>query len=135
MLYVITGPPAAGKTTWVAEHATHGDVTIDLDSLAAALTPIDTDSHVYPKHVRSIAIAARRAAIEAALLHRLTDVYLIHTSPTDREMRRYERLRAEIVCIDPGRDVVLERCATMRPAQSLSVAREWYANRDYVPFC
>lgn len=38
-LYLVTGPPAAGKSTWVRKHATHGDITIDYDALATVLTP------------------------------------------------------------------------------------------------
>jgi dephospho-CoA kinase len=37
-LYVITGPPAAGKTTYVATHARPGAVVLDCDRLAVALT-------------------------------------------------------------------------------------------------
>ena len=38
-VYVITGPPAGGKTTWVRERAKPGDITIDYDTLAQALSP------------------------------------------------------------------------------------------------
>ncbi len=37
MLRIINGPPAAGKTTFVREHAQHGDIIIDLDHIANAL--------------------------------------------------------------------------------------------------
>lgn len=38
-VYIITGPPAAGKTTWVRDHAKPGDITIDFDTIAATLSP------------------------------------------------------------------------------------------------
>ena len=31
---IVCGPPCAGKTTWVAEHATPGDTVLDVDVLA-----------------------------------------------------------------------------------------------------
>ncbi|MEU0174083.1 hypothetical protein ABZ178_12105 [Streptomyces massasporeus] len=38
MLYVITGPPAAGKSSWIDAHAKPEDVVIDLDRITVALT-------------------------------------------------------------------------------------------------
>ncbi|WP_165683056.1 AAA family ATPase, partial [Mycobacteroides abscessus] len=44
-LYLVTGPPAAGKSTWVRQHAKHGDITIDYDAIASVLTPAGGDPH------------------------------------------------------------------------------------------
>ncbi|MFJ3506037.1 hypothetical protein [Streptomyces luteogriseus] len=38
MLYVITGPSAAGKSSWIDAHAKPEDVVIDLDRITVALT-------------------------------------------------------------------------------------------------
>ncbi|MCX4673010.1 hypothetical protein OG453_41345 [Streptomyces sp. NBC_01381] len=38
MLYVVTGPPAAGKSSWIEAHATARDVVIDLDRITVALS-------------------------------------------------------------------------------------------------
>ena len=38
MLYVVTGPPAAGKSAWIQARAKAADVVIDLDRIASALT-------------------------------------------------------------------------------------------------
>lgn len=134
-LYIITGPPAAGKSTWVKQHAQHGDITIDFDDIAATLTP-QPEPHSYPHHIRTITKAARRAAIETVLQHiNTTDVYIIHTTPNDTWMKRYNRAGAEVVTIDPGRDIVIQRCKEQRPAHILEVAQQWYADVDYVPFC
>ena len=40
-LYVVTGPPCGGKSTYVREHAKPGDFVIDLDRLALAITSAD----------------------------------------------------------------------------------------------
>src|SRR5271163_4806227 len=115
MLYIVTGPPAAGKSTWVRERAKHGDVTIDFDTLACALTP-DNVGHSYPHHIHEITLAARRAAIDKAVTVRhAVDVYIIHSTPSDKQMSAYRRLAAEIITIDPGYDVVMQRCQAERP--------------------
>jgi hypothetical protein len=45
MLTVVVGPPAGGKSTWVLERAGPGDIVIDFDRLAVALTGEGRVSH------------------------------------------------------------------------------------------
>lgn len=126
-LTVVIGPPASGKSTWCLEHAKPGDVVIDFDRLAVALTGAGGDAHDHAAAVTTVARAARTAAIEAALkLAGKTDVYLIHSSPGRERMARYLELGAQVVTVDPGRDVVRERCKHERPARMFAVIDEWY---------
>lgn len=128
-LYLITGPPASGKTTWVREHAQHGDITIDYDTLAAVLSPLP-DSHDQPSHVKAVTKAARQAAIDAAIQHAgHTDVYIIHGMPSQALTTRYRARGAHIISVDPGQDVVLKRCRDERPWQMTQAAKQWYATR------
>jgi hypothetical protein len=134
MLYVVTGPPAAGKSTWVQEQATHGDITIDFDALANTLTP-PGEPHSYPDHIIRVVKEARKAAIHYAVgISRLIDVYIIHSTPSAKQLGWYERQRAKIITIDPGHDVVMERCKQLRPAHMLDIAEQWYENQSYIPF-
>ncbi|MCT9932434.1 ATP-binding protein [Planotetraspora sp. A-T 1434] len=131
-LYVITGPPAAGKSTWVRGHAKPGDIVIDYDLLAAALTAPGADLNAHPKVLRDVAYRARAAAVTEALNHTNTvDVYVIHSIPSEHARARYEDHDAHIVEIDPGRDVVMQRIRTMRPHAMVAVAQRWYAHRDH----
>jgi len=125
-LYLVTGPPASGKTTWVNEHAKHGDITIDYDAFNAILTP-HGDPYDPPQHVRAVTKAARQAAIDAAMrLAADTDVYVIHAMPSESLLNRYKAKGAEVITIDPGRDVVLARCKSERPWQMSQAAKQWY---------
>lgn len=47
--YVITGPPGSGKTTWVEQHRTPGDIVWDLDAVAATVAGLPTFPR--PKYV------------------------------------------------------------------------------------
>ncbi|MER7063917.1 AAA family ATPase [Streptomyces albidoflavus] len=129
MLYVVTGPPAAGKTSWVNEHAQPRDIVIDYDTIAQALAGPGAPTHDHRHTLHLIARSARRAALDEALRHvDRADVYLIHTQPSERSLARYRKHGARIVTLDPGRDVVLERCRTMRTREAARAAERWYAD-------
>ena len=127
MLYVVLGPPAAGKSTWVLARATPRDIVVDFDRLALALTGPHADPHEHPSPLWGVTRKARRAAIDAAVAHRdRLDVYVIHSMPSQAKVDDYARLGASFVTLDPGRDVVLERCRAQRPGRMVAVARRWY---------
>lgn len=126
-LHVVIGPPAAGKTTWVAEHAKPGDIVIDYDQLALALTAPGSDPHDHTDELRAVALTARRSVISTALPMATTvDVYLIDTTPNEFALAHYHQLGAHIHVIDPGRDEVERRCAEQRPARSMAGVATWY---------
>lgn len=127
-LHVVIGPPAAGKTTYVAEHAKPGDVRIDLDHLASTLAGVDVDNHEHEAHILTIAKAARQAAIDAAMKQDCT-VWLIHTKPTPKQLDEYQAQGATIHEINPGKDIVMKRCKTERPKGALFAAAKWYDNK------
>lgn len=120
-LIIVTGPPAAGKTTYVAEHAKPGDIRIDLDHIANTLAGESVDNHEHAPHIFAVAKAARQAAIDAAIKQD-RDVWLIHTKPTAKQLDDYQALGATVHEIDPGKDVVMKRCKQERPKGSLIAA-------------
>lgn len=118
MIYIVSGPPCAGKSTYIREKAKTGSIVIDLDRIALALTTEDTEHHDYSDLVKGVAIAARRAAIAKALpLGRALDVYLIDTSPTAESMKLYASYRANYIFLDPGYKTVIERISKERPSK------------------
>ena len=125
---VVTGPPAAGKTTHVRQHAQPGDVIIDYDHLANALSGQDEDNHDHPAHIQAITRAARQAALDAAV-NTSARVWLIHAMPSKKQQANYSARGAEIITIDPGKDVVMKRIKTERPARMAKAAGKWYANQ------
>ncbi|MGW3024822.1 AAA family ATPase [Streptomyces sp. NPDC001221] len=130
MLYVVTGPPAAGKSSWIDAHAKPTDIVIDLDRITRALTgPGAPAWNQNPLQLR-VAHKARYAAMhEAFELRDKVDVYLIHTMPSTKAMAKYKRLDARIVAVDPGRDIVMQRIKAMRDPDMERVATRWYNAR------
>lgn len=131
MLTVVTGPPAAGKSTWVRARASAADVVIDFDLLAQALAGPGADTHDHADAVRRIAHRARYAAIDEAVRHMAdTDIYLIHSMPSAKHLARYRRLGARVVTVDPGRSTVEERVRALRRPGLLAVVTRWYTQRE-----
>lgn len=130
-LTVVTGPPAAGKTTYVNTHARPGDIVIDYDRLAEALTTPGASTHEHGRLLKRVAYKARHAAIqEALLLADRVDVWVIHTNPKPEAIASYQDVNATIIPIDPGRDVVLARIADQRPDDAADTAEQWYRTHD-----
>lgn len=126
MLHVITGPPCAGKTTYVGQHARDGDVRIDLDAIASALGA--ESGHQASGDVLKVALAARKAAIEASRDVN-SDTWLIHTAPNDEAFGEYESSGAELVVLDPGKETCLER-AHDRPPGTKEAIEGFYENLE-----
>lgn len=132
-LFVVIGPPAAGKSTWVKEHAKPGDITIDYDALANTLTPKAEGSHEHATHVKKVTKAARQAAIDTAVKLTGVDVYIIHSTPSAALLQQYTAYGAQIITIDPGQAVVLERAKSERPWWMQGAIKRWYKEHDIMP--
>ncbi|QHC16872.1 hypothetical protein GR131_16250 [Streptomyces sp. GF20] len=134
MLYVVTGPPAAGKSTWIEARAKARDVVIDLDRITRALTGPGAPQWNHDRVAVRVALRARYAAIDEALSHLDTvDVYLIHTMPSPKHLAKYKRLKAKVIAVDPGEEIVMQRIDTMRDPAMRRVAARWYNARRNRP--
>lgn len=130
MLYVVTGPPTGGKSSWIAARAKPTDIVIDLDRIAESLAGPGAPQWQHDPTLLKVAHRARFAAIDEACRHLdTTDVYLIHTQPSPKARAKYKRLGARIVVVDPGRDVVMQRVRDMRHPGMETVATRWYTQQ------
>lgn len=128
MLIVVTGPPAAGKSSWIRSHAKPQDVIIDLDLMALAMAGPGADHHDHNETLLRIVHRARQAAIHEAERHLdTTDVFLIHTMPSPKARAKYRRLGARIVTVDPGEAIVRQRVKDMRQPAMEAVVTRWYS--------
>lgn len=135
MITVVTGPPCAGKSTYVSEMAEPGDIVVDMDLIAAALTVTD-DVHVYSNEVRAVARDARRAAVASAMRVAANgvrlNVWIVHTDPSAEWLRRYRVAGARVKNINPGRDVCLSRLTERAKSEQVRTKRvidEYFRDR------
>ncbi len=129
-LIVVVGPPRAGKTTHVAQHAHRDDLVLDLDVMAEeAGKPLweHTDGERNTLLWRRNKELARFCEGRT----RYPRCWLIATAGTFRQRKFWQDKGAELVVINPGPAVCVQRILadSQRPAhvkeRLVTVARRW----------
>ena len=125
MLTVVTGPPCSGKSTYAWSRAQLGDIVIDFDRIAQALG--SGSQHDHPDPVRWVAIAARRAAVNSAIIQheKGATVWIVHSRIPAKDMERYVRSGAEVVTLDEDKAELHARAARERPDRWHQLIDEW----------
>lgn len=126
MIRVVTGPPASGKSTYIAEHSRDGDITIDLDLVLSSTGGNDT-----------LARQLRYAMEEHAKNYTGGDVWIARTlpDPTDRTVFADRIGAGEVVVLDgTSREKLLERLA-QRPGgeEHVEGVERWFALNGETP--
>lgn len=124
---LVCGPPAAGKTTWVAERAAPGDRVVDLDAICRRLgSPSD---HNHPDGIWRRAREVRAA--EESLVARMASgtAWVIRTMP---EPERRTRLASAIgatevvVLATPAGEARSRAAADGRPVWTGPLIDRWW---------
>ena len=96
-VHIVCGPPASGKSTWVAAHVQPDDAVIDLDDIVKSLggqSPTDDWS------LRRRALLERNKQLAELANKRTGEAWFITTAPTGGSRERWARLlRARLVYI------------------------------------
>lgn len=97
---LVCGPPAAGKTTYIAERREPNDTVIDLDVIKAEIGRDDWKAAIGERNKR---LAALAKATEGRC-------WLISMAPTRRERRHWaETIGAEVIVLEVSADECLRR--------------------------
>lgn len=128
---IVVGPPCAGKSTYAWGQRSPDDVVIDFDRLATALG--SAAAHDATGAIREAAFAARSAAIRVALTSDAAS-WIIHTTPTAKQVDGYVEAGAVFAVLDPGMDECLARAERDgRPDGTEAKIRDWYDNPPALP--
>ena len=127
-IVLVAGPPAAGKSTYVAEHAAPEDVVVDYDRMAQALGSPDTHDHR-----NHDAVMAARGAVLSRLRRgqlKARRAWIVSANPKAQMAFPHH----ELVVIDPGVDEVKRRARDSgRPESWFELIDRWYERRDPSP--
>lgn len=126
MIYVVIGPPCSGKSTYVQEHRKTGDIVVDFDKLCQALG--SNEKHAAPEAIKQVAFSARGAVILDVCTNNYdADSWIIHTKPTEKQMKLYEKAEAEYIYMDTDMETCLERCETDdRPPGTAEIIKQYF---------
>ena len=124
-IHVVTGPPCAGKSTYVQENRKDKDVVVDYDLIAQALGSIEP--HDSQGAIRTCALSARDRVTDLCV-ERDFDSWVIRTELDADDEELFRLAGAEFVELDPGEDECIARAeADGRPQDCIDAIRAWYA--------
>lgn len=130
---LVCGPPAAGKTTYVQRHAARGDLILDVDALAAALSGLP--QHDKPDAIVPYALAARDAVLDRLASHNtVRHAWVVAGLPRAVDRRELaDRLNADVVVLETSAAECVRRLArARRPAAGVHAAiNRWW--QEYEP--
>ena len=118
---LVIGPPGAGKSTYVAENARPGHLTIDYDRLGAAMGAGGAAS------AHSDVQVARNALLRALQRGRLDApvAWLVSSNPKAEQLFPFHR----VIVVDPGLTEIEAHDLGPDGERRLGLAKRWYAAR------
>lgn len=126
MIHVLTGPPCGGKSTYLAKHAKAGDLRVEYEEIGLAFGSVEKWNPT--GLVQKATAKAREAAIILALKNPGAESWIIQSRLSVDMRKRFEKAGAEIIEIDPGKEVCLERAKRDGRPRNIFLAIEgWYA--------
>lgn len=135
-VYLITGPSCSGKTSFVKERATDGDIVVDIDDIWQFVT---RDKRYYkPKWAQSVVFAIRDAMIDRIITTKLNgtwhNAFIIESLPFGRDRdERASQLQAEIIEMEATEEECLQRLYENPDGRSIRDYEKYI--KDYFKRC
>lgn len=129
MTYLIYGSPCSGKSHYIKEHMTDGDIVCDVDLIYGAIS--NHDPHNADLYVHEVALLLRQQLLDIIRDRKggWKDAYVTSIADTPEKLKAdMERVNAdECIFIDTPYEVCMER-AKERPQYFKFLISEWFSN-------
>lgn len=125
-VFLVYGSPLSGKTTWVHDNMTCGDLIVDMDSIWSCIS--GQDRYVKPNRLKQNAFAVRDMLIDMIRVRRgnWLNAYLITTSPMLSERERLCRtLGAREIHINTEKEECLRRLSQCKDGRNYNEWRKY----------
>ena len=122
MVYLVYGAPLSGKSTYVKDSMSEGDLVVDMDSIWQCVS--GCDRYIKPNRLRSVVFRIRDDLLDMIKYRfgKWSNAYLIGGYPLQSERERLmQELGAREVFIDTSKEECIERLA----ADSERDTEEW----------
>lgn len=127
-VFLVYGSPLSGKTTWVHNNMSYGDIIVDMDSIWSCIS--GQDRYIKPNRLKQNAFAIRDTLIDMIRVRRgnWLNAYIIGGYPLVSERERLIRiLGARAVFIDTPQEECIKRFENSdRPKEYLEYINEWW---------
>ena len=111
-VFIVYGSPLSGKTSYVREAMSEGDLIVDLDNIWQAVS--GCDRYVKPARLKAIVFSVRDNLLESIRYRRgkWLNAYVIGGYPYEAERNRLaDQLGARLIHIDTDKETCLSRLA------------------------
>ena len=122
-IFLVYGPPLAGKTTWVKDIMSEGDLIIDMDNIWQCVS--GCDRYIKPNRLKSIVFRIRDSLLDSVRYRfgKWNNAYIIGGYPLSSERERLcNELGAREVFIDISKEECLQRLETCEDGRNKA---EW----------
>lgn len=109
-VFVVYGAPLSGKTTWVKNNMSEGDMVVDMDSIWQCIS--GCDRYVKPNRLKAVAFKVRDSLIDSIKYRygKWSNAYVIGGYPYQSERERLcKELGAREIFIDVSKAECLDR--------------------------
>lgn len=129
-VYLVYGAPLSGKTSWVRENMSEGDLLIDIDDIWQCVS--GCDRYIKPNRLKSVVFRVRDSLLDTVKYRfgKWNNAYIVGGYPLQSERERLCReLGAREIYIQCSRDECIERlrnCKDGRGDEWLKYIDEWF---------
>lgn len=109
-VFVVYGAPLSGKTTWVKNNMSEGDMVVDMDSIWQCIS--GCDRYVKPNRLKAVAFKVRDSLIDSIKYRygKWSNAYIVGGYPYQSERERLcKELGAREIFIDVSKDECIDR--------------------------